>query len=194
MGEIRSHLLGIVGLRIIDAQLARHWVLFDGELRVRFKLGEYILERAAVGQEDVLVDIEEEGPLGRVPVPVQAVIDDEELVVVPPVVLGLRAHVLQRGLAGAHPRLERGAHGGADAAGVVEHEVGAGAEEARVVRHPLPHPRRAEVAVQRGAAVEVVVPVRRRPPERGLVVGAGAFLQRSATIRSWRDAGDRDGP
>jgi len=66
LGEIKSHLLGIIGLRIIDAQLARHWVLFDGELRVRFKLGEHILERAAVGQEDVLVDIEEEGPLGRV--------------------------------------------------------------------------------------------------------------------------------
>ena len=113
------------------------------------------------------------------PVPVQTVIDDEELIVVPPVVLGLRAHVLQRGAAGAHPGLERGAHGGADAAGVVEHEVGARAEEARVVRHPLPHPRRAEVAVQRGAAVEVVVPVlRRRRPERGLVVGAGAFLER----------------
>jgi hypothetical protein len=34
-----------------------------------------------VGQEDVLIDVEED-PLGGVPVPVQAIIDDEELVVV----------------------------------------------------------------------------------------------------------------
>jgi hypothetical protein len=43
-----------------------------------------------VGQEDVLIDVEED-PLGGVPVPVQAIIDDEELVVVPSVISDRRA-------------------------------------------------------------------------------------------------------
>jgi hypothetical protein len=86
------------------------------------ELDKDILKLAAVGQEDVLIDVEE-GPLGAVPVPVQAVVDDEELVVVLSVICGLRVHVLQRGAAGAHLGFQRGAHGGADPAGVVEDEV-----------------------------------------------------------------------
>ena len=60
---------------ILDAELARHGVLLNGELRVALQLPEYLLQRAAVGEVDVFVDVEEEGPIRGVPVPMEAIVD-----------------------------------------------------------------------------------------------------------------------
>lgn len=106
---------------------------------------------------------------------VEAVVDHQELVVVVPVVLRLGPNVLQRHPPGSDPRLQHRPHLRRHAAGVVEDEVRAGSEEPSVVGHPLSHPRGAQVAVQRRAAVEILVFVRRSV--LGLVVRARSLLQ-----------------
>jgi hypothetical protein len=141
---------------------------------------EHLLQRPAVREVDVLVDIEEEGPIGHVPVQVEAVVHHQKLIVVVAVVVGLRPDVLEGDPASPQPGIQHRPDLRADAAGVVEHEVRAGPEEARVVGEPLPHPGGAEVAVERGTAVEVLIG--EGLPEARVVVGPRRLLERDEAL------------
>ena len=111
------------------------------------------------GNVNELVDIEEEGPVRKEARAMEAIIEQEELIVIVAIELGLRPHVLDGHVSLPSPRLENGPNPGMHAARIVKHKVRTRAEEADVVGHPIADTGFVHVAEDGRAAVENVVRV-----------------------------------
>lgn len=166
---------GIILGGIVEAERIGHWILLNSELGIIGEVTENRFQTVAMGQIYVLIHIEVKSPVGSVSVPMEAVIDHQELVVVIAVELRLSPDVLHRHPPGPHPRIQYCPCLIRHPTRVVEHEMRLLSEEPRVICHPFPQPRRAQVPVQRRPAIQILVLVRRAV--LGLVVSPRSFLQ-----------------
>lgn len=135
--------------RFGEAELTAHGHLLNGELGILRKRIEHGLDGALGRHIYILIHIKEEHPFGHKFVPVQAIIDHHELVVIVPVKPLLLCYILQCHKALLHPRPQHLQNLLMNAARIVYDKMRSLPEQSHMVRQPLSHSLGTQIAIQR---------------------------------------------
>lgn len=174
---------GVICARSGSAKFNRHLHSLHANLSNLFTLTscQNLLQTRTRRDIQVLIHIKEEGPVGKRLSPQHAIVEHGELVVRTALINLQELQILHAHPTQLNPRLQYRQHVGRHSARVVEQEVRAVPEHHRMVRHPLPNPIRAHVAVESGSTECDLVGEWGGPPAR--VVLAWPLYQRFERLR-----------